>query len=92
MPKLTIAGRELEVRPATLGFLKKQLRPWRQKYVDTFTEEQAEAWFAEGVALYLGEQVDVAWLDANVVDPAKFLRALAAAAGMTGASGEVASP
>ena len=92
MPKIKIAGRELVVAPATLGFVKRKLLPWKAKISASMDEIAAIDSSVEGILLYLGDQVDAAWVEANIVDPGKTLTMLREAAGQVGASGEAAGP
>jgi hypothetical protein len=92
MATVTIAGCTLAVAPATLGFVKKKLLPWKARLPEGTSEAEVLAWAVDGILLYLGDQVDAAWVDDHIVSPTKLLEVLRVAAGQEGPSGEALGP
>ena len=83
MAKVRIGGLDLEVKQATLGFLKRKLIPARKKLAAAGEDDMPDR-LAELVYCYLegNEGVDVQWLlDALPADPAAIIRELIVASG-----------
>lgn len=84
MATIRIGDRELEVKVATVGFLKYQIIPWRKRLQATNDDEvEILDWIVDGIALYLGDQVTRDWLEATLPATAhEVLRACAEASGL----------
>ena len=81
MATVRIADRDLEVRRATLGFVKKSLIPW-QKAMAIAEDEAAIDQIVAGFLLYLlpSDGVDADWLLANLpAESAELFKAVVAA-------------
>lgn len=105
MATITIGGRELDVRPATLGFVRRALLPWKksapvfEEPADLAAAADLEAaiidWQVAGALLYIGHNdgITADWLLEHVRDAGELLRELARASGQTEpAPGEAARP
>ena len=97
MAKVTIGDRELDVKQATLGFLKKKLIPARKALVEA-SEEDTPDRMVDLVFCYVGHNDGVTreWLlDVLPADPTEIVRAVISASGQkvgTVQPGEAARP
>jgi len=81
MATVNIGGRDLDVKPATLGFLKRKVIPW-QATMATAEGEAAIDQVVTGFLLYLlpADGVDADWLLANLpAESAELFKAVVAA-------------
>jgi hypothetical protein len=95
MATITLGGRELDVKPATLGFLKREILPWKRDTPKRVPgteldiggiadlEEEIINWRVRGLLLYLGHNtgVDATWIEDHVVDVEAAVTKVIAAAG-----------
>jgi hypothetical protein len=95
MPTIKLGGRELKVRPATLGMLKRDLIPLRAKLQASQTEEDTIDVVLDQLLVYLGrnEGVTADWLlDNTPADAHDLLARVREAAGHEASTGEALSP
>ncbi len=84
MATVRIGEKDLEVKPATLGFLKHKLIPWRKRLAETTDEVAFLDLIVDGIGLYVGDQVSREWLEEHL--PASAHEVLSACAEASGLS------
>lgn len=96
MASVTIGGRELSVKPATLGFVRHKLIPARKRMADAGSDEATCDALAELLLVYVGhnEGVTLEWIFDNVpMGAGDLLRECAEASGQKlAAPGEAVRP
>jgi hypothetical protein len=101
MATVNIAGVDLDVRPATLGFLRNSTIPWKDRLRSAQTEAEAVDATVEGFLLWIGHNpgVNAAWVLENIPEDSREVMerirtagGLAAAENAKSAAGEAKRP
>jgi hypothetical protein len=96
MATVRIGDRDLDVKPSSLGFLKRKLLPAKAAVLAAKTEEETIDAVVSVLLLYVGHNpgIDAEWLLDNVPEnPSETVAAVTAAAGQkAGPPGEAKSP